>query len=430
MKLLLIYPRFNRHADDHPELRQWVPMNEYLGSPSLGVAQVMALTPDTWEVEYRDDRLTPADAPTDADLVALSFFTAAASRGMELARHFRALGKPVVAGGIFPTMMPDVVQPHVDAVVVGEAEGAWLQVLEDFALGRLAPRYHAAPVDPTTCPVPKLQPLFDLESARFAPDDYPLQLSRGCPLHCEACALPTTMGGVMRALPLGHVLAQLDQLDAAGKRACLTEDTSWLPGHDGRRRLQELLQYLVDSDRRALVSYVGTSLPMIRVTPPKLLDLAKRAGVDMFYLVTGFDPLSQRAFGTGDPKMWALSLDAVRRAHDCGIVPYTSFLLGGDVDEEGTVDRMLEFAHQAGITKAEFAIATPYPNTPRWHQLEREGRIHHRDWARYNDANCVYAPRVGTADGVTEGYLRLWREFYSGRDDLRALSVTERTIQF
>ena len=33
MKVLFVYPRFERHAQAHPELLQYVPMNEYLGSP-------------------------------------------------------------------------------------------------------------------------------------------------------------------------------------------------------------------------------------------------------------------------------------------------------------------------------------------------------------------------------------------------------------
>ncbi len=118
-KVLFVYPGFSRHSDHHPELRQWVPMNEYLGSPSLGIASVAAATPAGIAVEHRDDRLAPADHDSDADVVALSFFTPAATRGLELARAFKAMGKTVVAGGIFPTMMPHLVEPHVDAVVVG-----------------------------------------------------------------------------------------------------------------------------------------------------------------------------------------------------------------------------------------------------------------------------------------------------------------------
>ena len=143
MKILFVYPRFRRHADDHPELLDCVPMSEYLGSPSLGIAMIAAVTEEDVELEFRDDRLSDASGPTDADVVALSFFTAAAERGLELARAFRGQGRIVVAGGIFPTMMPDVVQPHVDVVFVGEGEQPWRQFLSDFRRREIQPRYVA-----------------------------------------------------------------------------------------------------------------------------------------------------------------------------------------------------------------------------------------------------------------------------------------------
>ena len=240
MKVLFIYPAFNRHAQDHPELLEFVPMNEYLGSPSLGIATMAAVTPGSWEIEFRDDRLEDATRPTDADIVALSFFTPAARRALAIADHFRAEGKVVVAGGIFPTAMPDVVAEHVDAVVVGEGEHVWPQALRDFAVGRLRSRYaNEASIKLDDLPLPRLDLYFAQERGTFQPDDYPLQISRGCALACAACILPLSMTRHQRPLAVDHVMAQLDVLQSAGKRACLTEDTSWFPGQIGRASCRE-----------------------------------------------------------------------------------------------------------------------------------------------------------------------------------------------
>ncbi len=440
MKVLFVYPRFDRHAESHPELRQWVPMNEYLGSPSLGIASLAACTPPDWEIEYRDDRLAPADTPTDADLVALSFFTPAATRALALADHFRAMGKRVVAGGIFPTMMPAEVAPHVDAVVIGEGEPVWREVLADAEAaargrGALKPVYGPVYADVATLPPPAVGLYIDQERLGFEPDDYPLQVSRGCPLACDACALPGTMGKKIRAFPLQHVQAQAAALAARGKRACLTEDTGWLPGTAGWRRMGELFDALAEAGASAggalsVISYVGISMPMILAAPSSLLARAKAAGVDMFYLVGGFDPITTRAFTGRDPAALAQAHEAIRRAWDHGIEPYTSFLLGNDADDVGTVDRMLDFADRSGIRKAEFAVFTPYPNTPAWRRLDREGRILTREWRRYNDANVVFRPARLTPDELLDGYLRLWRGFYAERGHLAALPLAERTIQF
>lgn len=431
MKVLFVYPRFSRHADAHPELRRWVPLNEYLGSPSLGIAMIAASTPKEIEVEFRDDRLESAARPTDADLVAFSFFTPAASRAIELAQVFRGMGKKVVCGGIFPTMMPDTCAPHFDAVVVGEGESAWKELLADFQKGQLKPRYQAAcPVDVNALPLPRVDLYLaqEREGGVFCPDDYPVQTSRGCPLACDACVLPTSMGGKLRAFPLEHILGQLEQLGSKGKKACLTEDTAWFPGVTARA-FETLLDAVAERGR-ANISYVGVSMPQVLSSTGRMLAKAKKAGVDMVYLVGGFDPVTKRAFTGKDPKALTRAKDCIARLLDAGIEPYTSFLIGNDDDDVGTVDRMLEFAEGAKIRKAEFAVFTPYPGTPAWIRLKDAGRILDTRWYRYNDANVVFRPAQMTPDELTECYLRLWRDFYHGKEHLKSLDRAERTIQF
>jgi radical SAM superfamily enzyme YgiQ (UPF0313 family) len=163
---------------------------------------------------------------------------------------------------------------------------------------------------------------------------------------------------------------------------------------------------------------------------PRLLAKAKKAGVDMVYLVGGFDPVTKGAFTGKDERALTRAHTCIARLHDAGIEPYTSFLIGNDTDDLGTVDRMLEFAHGAAIRKAEFAVFTPYPGTPAWHRLCGEGRIFDTRWSHYNDANVVFQPAQMTADELTGEYLRLWREFYRGKEHLRSLDKAERTIQF
>lgn len=430
MKILFVYPRFQRHADSNPVLREFVPMKEYLGSPSLGIASVAAATPPGWEIEYRDDRLADASGETDADIVALSFFTPAATRALELADGFRAQGKTVVAGGIFPTMMPEEVQPHVDAVVVGEGEPVWPTLLDDFKAGRLKRRYGPVDYDLDTALPPLTSLYIDAEQEGFQPDDYPLQVSRGCPMSCVACALPGTMGARLRPFPLAHVLAQLDALEARGKRACLTEDTGWFTTTQAGRRMGELFDTIARRGQGMAISYVGISMPMILAAGDRWLSRARAAGVDMFYLVGGFDPITTRAFTGEDPLALSRAEEAIARCHAHGIEPYTSFLLGNEDDDEGTVDRMLEFSARAAIRKAEFAIFTPYPGTPAWHRLQGEGRILSRRWEHYNDANVVFQPKRMSVQALREGYLRLWRDFYAARPEVLQLGEAERTIQF
>jgi radical SAM superfamily enzyme YgiQ (UPF0313 family) len=428
VKVRFVYPKFARHAEAHPELKDAVPCNEYFGPPSLGIACLAAVTPKEWELDFRDDRFEDVGLDDDVDLVAISVFTPSAMRAMELGDAFRARGKRVVMGGIFPSMMPDEAGAHADAVVVGEGEGVWPEVLRDAAQGTLRPRYReTAPVDLATLPLPRIDLYLDKEGGAFSPDDYPVQTSRGCPLSCSACVLPGVMGKRMRYYPAEHVVGQVEALAKRGKLGSFTEDTAFFA--TANKRFMRAIDVLAERGE-APVSYLGVSMPMILATPDDVLARMRRAGIKMFYLVGGFDPITRGAFTGKDPRAREQGLAAVKKAMDHGIEPYTSFLVGNDEDDEGCFDRILEFSAEARIRKAEFAIMTPYPGTPVFGALERAGRILTRDWSLYNDANVVFRPAQMTPERLLAGYLHLWREFYRPRQHLRDLGIRERTIQF
>ena len=433
MRILFVYSSFDRHAQSHPELREYVPCDEYLGGPSLGIANLASVTPAEYEIAYVDDRVTPFTLDLEADLYAFSFFTPAATRALELADQLRGAGRRTVAGGIFPSMMPELVAAHFDSVVVGEAEGVWPQVLEDARNGQLRPRYQqVGPFDLSRLPPPRIDLYVDAESPTLRPDDYPLQISRGCPLACDACAVPGVIGNRLRLVPRATISAALQDLARLGKRAAVTEDTSFFFFSGARRHLRGFLEILREDPRPGpeKISYIGISMPLLLSLDPSLLQEAAESGVDRFYLVCGFDPITRQAFGAGDAEAMEKALQCLQRCHDCGIEPYTSLLVGNDTDDEGVFDRILEFTQRARVPKTEFAIFTPYPGTPAWNQMQAEERILETTWKHYNDANVVFRPKQMTPERLLSGYLGLWREFYRDKQDLRTLDHGRKTIQF
>lgn len=431
MKVRFVYAAFSRHAEDHPELLKHVPCDEYYGPPSLGIASIAAVTPAEWEIDFRDDRFEDVGLDDDeVDLFAISCFTPSATRALELADAIRARGKQVVMGGVFPSAMPELVLQHADAVVVGEGEVPWPRVLDAARDGRLHGRFEAdVPHRIEDLPVPRIDLYLDKECDRYHPDDYPVQLTRGCPLKCSACAIPLSLGRTMRYHRPEHVLAQIAQLAERGKLASLTEDTSFFPGA-ARRHLERILDLVIESGREAPISYVGISMPLILATDASFLQKLRKAGIRMFYLVGGFDPITRRAFTGEDARAWTRAKDAIAKCHDNGIEPYTSFLVGNDDDDEGCFDRMLEFCEAVQLAKAEFAIRTPYPGTPVWHEMVGSDRLLHREWSKYNDANVVFQPARMSPERLLEGYLHLWREFYRTRSNLGKMEHRVATVQF
>ncbi len=431
MKVTFIYPAFKRHAQSHPELLDSVPCDEYFGPPSLGIASLAAVTPDRWEISFHDDRFEPLDGIGDADLFAISTFTPSAVRAMEIASALKAQGRRVVMGGIFPTLMTREVLGCCDAVVAGEGEGVWRKVLDDAEAGSLSGVYRAdTPVDLSTLPPPRIELYLDKECGTYKPDDYPLQQSRGCPLQCTACAVPLTMGPVLRIHPEERVLAAARALGRRGKYASFTEDTAFMMFSGARRRFKKLLKAFASDSQACEISYIGVSMPMLLVAEDEIFPMLKDAGVNMFYVVGGFDNITQNAFREGNVKERGEAKQVIEKCHSHGITPYTSFLVGNEGDDPGVFQRMIDFANETGIERAEFAVFTPYPGTPAWNRLLGEGRILTREWDKYNDANVTFRPALMSPGELLEGYLFLWKEFYRTRQHLKAEDKKRKTIQF
>ncbi len=92
--------------------------------PSLGLLTLAGMTPPQHRIRYIEvaDVRECGDLPGDFDLVAISSFTAQINEAYELARRFRAIGVPVVMGGLHVTSVPDEPAMHGASAVIGEGE--------------------------------------------------------------------------------------------------------------------------------------------------------------------------------------------------------------------------------------------------------------------------------------------------------------------
>ena len=106
----------------------------------LPIATLAGLTPSDITLSFYDDRMEAVayDAPTDA--VAIPVETYTARRAYQIASEYRRRGVPVILGGFHPSLMPDEAQRYGDAIVIGEAEGIWAELIDDLRHGTLKAR--------------------------------------------------------------------------------------------------------------------------------------------------------------------------------------------------------------------------------------------------------------------------------------------------
>src|ERR1700724_2588761 len=123
MRITLIYPSVGR-KDNKPYVRAWQ-------MQPLSMALLASLTPPDVEVRFYDDRMEAIPFDEPSDLAAISVETFAALRSYKIARAFRARGVPVVMGGYHVTLLPEEAQQEADAIVIGDAEPVWAEMLDD-----------------------------------------------------------------------------------------------------------------------------------------------------------------------------------------------------------------------------------------------------------------------------------------------------------
>ena len=399
MKIRFIAPSWADH-----EGRKRVPKSLF---PPLNLAVLAALTPDSWEVDIVDESIEPLHFDDPVDVAAITALTAVAPRAYQIADEYRRRGVKVVLGGMHASALPDEAGQHADAVVVGEAEPAWRDVLADARRGRLKPRYHGRPGPLDGLPVPR-RDLFRRDRYLFANT---MQSSRGCPHNCSFCTVTRFFGRTYRTRPIPDVLREIESMP--GKNLLIVDDN--IIGDVARAK--QLFAALAGHRLR----WVGqSSLDIAR--DPTLLRLAARSGCAALFI--GFESLiaeNLRRIGKSVVNRVEGFLDAVRRIQAHGIDIQGAFIFGLDGDDPGIFKRTVDFARRAHLAAVQFGILTPFPGTRLRRQLEAAGRIITSDWSQYTISNAVFQPLHMTRERLRQGYTWAYREFYSYRSMLHRL---------
>lgn len=124
----------------------------------LNLPILAAHADDRFDVCIMDENVQQIDfGVVEAELVGISLMTSTALRGYEIADAFRRRGIKVVLGGMHVFFLQEEAQAHADSIVIGEAEYAWNDLLDDFLAGRMKASYRAAKLhDLKGLPVPGL----------------------------------------------------------------------------------------------------------------------------------------------------------------------------------------------------------------------------------------------------------------------------------
>ncbi len=407
MRLTLVHPCIGRRRGQ-PYIRTWQ-------MEPLAPATLAGLTPrgDGTVVKFYDDRTEdiPFDEPTD--LVAMSVETYTAKRSYQIASEYRRRGVPVVMGGFHPTLVPHETSEYAETIVVGEAEGLWPEVLRDFRGGRLRRVYKQAKRPALTGLRPD-RSIF--EGKRYLPVGL-VEAGRGCHLQCEFCAIQAYFKNTQTRRPADEIIEEI-------------------------RRIKKPLIFFVDDN---ITSNMEQAKEFFRKLIPLKIRWVSQASINAAHdeeflrlikasgcqgLLIGFETLNpenlkrmRKSFNMMKGG-YEKALENLRR-HEIRL--YVTFILGYDEDNGDTLRETLAFAQRHKFYIVAFNHLTPFPGTPLYKRLEKEGRLLYDRWwldPGYRYGMVPFAPRGITAQEVKDRCIEARQGFYGFR------SIFQRGLDF
>lgn len=375
----------------------------------LALPALAALTPEEWKVELCLETIEEVPFDTDADVIGISSMGHAVIRSIEIAQEFKKRGKTVLMGGYMVSLMSEEAKKYCDAVVIGDAEEVWQEVLLDIENGQLKPFYKKE-LSRLITPIPRYDLLLNKRIGNFLP----VQAGRGCPHSCSFCSVYCLYHNKYYRRDIEAVIRDIKHVKSLGfKRFLLLDDNIYsdptymeeLCKEIGRLNMTWLSQCSINIGRNS-----------------KLLKAAAKSGC--IALSFGLESTSRESLDSVN-KSWANPgeyeelLSNIRAA---GIDVSTEMIVGADGDTIDSIAGMADFIEKNKVVVPRFYILTPIPGTVLYEQMKKENRICNENIYSYNGTEAVHIPLNMSPKELTEAYWHLYNKVFSIK------SIIKRTI--
>lgn len=375
----------------------------------LSLPLLAALTPDEYICEIVIETIEDIDFDSDADIIAVSSMGHAVIRTLDIAREFKRRGKTVVLGGYMVSLMPEEADKYCDAVVIGDAEEVWGELLADYERGTLKQRYSRklTQLDP---PIPRYELLLDKRIGDFLP----VQAGRGCPNVCTFCSVYCLYKTQYLKRPVPDVIRDIKRVKELGFERFLLLDDNILAD-------REYLLELCTEIKQLGMQWLSQCSVQIGEDSEVLRAVAESGCVALSF---GLESISQSSLDSLN-KSWA-SVDEyerlLRNIREAGIDLSTEMVVGAEGDTLESIKATAEFIRRNKIVVPRFYILTPIPGTEFYEEMMAENRIYKHDIYAYNGTEAVHIPKNMTPEELTQAYWELYNEVFTIR------SIVSRTL--
>jgi radical SAM superfamily enzyme YgiQ (UPF0313 family) len=313
----------------------------------------------------------------DADLIGFTVLTPQAPWVYRTADTLRKLGKQVLLGGIHVSALPDEASSHADAIILGEAEVVWGEILDDARTRSLKPVYQGVFHDLKGLP----RPVTDLWQTNYVYGYF--QTSRGCPHRCTFCSVHRFFGGAVRVRPIDEVVAEV----AASKRRLFwgIDDNVW------GVNMNYTIELYAEMAKQVRGKWWFGSSDLVSVDHPRsgeLLKNARAAGLTAVLVGWESNNLGSLEEYQAVTKQGRERRDAIARIRDHGIDVMLFIMVGGRQDRRADYEGILRLCDDLKIS-AHPVMTTPFPGTELY-DIYKPYLVPGLDWDSFDGNNAVY----------------------------------------
>ena len=408
MKIKLILPRFSLRPMDSEFKR--------LMSPPIGLLTLACLTPKEHEVYIEDQNVQNINYNDNPDLVGISVNVDIAYKAYEIAKIYRKKKIPVILGGIHVNLNPDEAIKHADSICIGEAENIWEKILIDAKNKNLKQKYYnKKSIDLDKIPVLNYSHI-NQSNYLFSNITY---TSRNCPFKCEFCYNSNINTGTFRNRPIKKVVEEIIKIKT---KHIMFIDDNFIGNIQWTKNFLDQIKPLNLKWNAA----VSTNL----INNLDTLDKMKESGCMSLFI--GFETINQGSLLKVNKAHNHINKyeKLINEIHQREIMINASLVFGFDDDHSEVFNDTLNWLITNKIETMTSHILTPYPGTKLFNKLKNENRIFDFNWNNYNTSNVVFTPKNMTKEELYEGYLWIYKEFYSSKNIIKRLPDNKQVIPY
>lgn len=362
---------------------------KYMVAPPQSIFSLAACTPKGIEIEMADETVDmKINYKSEAEIIAIFFSTPDAFRGYEIADEFKKRGKTIVLGGLHVKFNRDEALEHGDALLIGESEGIWEQLLKDHENGDLKSQYERCeevdllkikPFPTNLIPLPRYNYVWSV------------LVSRGCVNKCSYC-LVNKFFKSMRFRPVNDIIEEIK--NSGAKIVELHSDNLTAD----REYAKKLFTKLIPLN----IAWVGETTASF-ADDDELLELAAKSGLS--YLLLGLETPSQKILSDVDKEfLKAERVKAqIKKLHKYNIIVDSAMLFGFAGHTKEIFEETLGYVKDIDLDITHAVIPIPFPGTKFYEQLKKEGNIKTKDWSKYDGRHLVYKHDNLSQRGIEEG---------------------------